>query len=208
MDTNIFIYREEYRIVEKDLQELFQLLNELKSELIVHPLSISELNNDANLTRKKVNISKIRSYSLLQNFPDSSVDLEFNKLFGSPKNSHDRIDREILYSIYRDAANFLITEDKGMLKQAEKVGISDRVFLISEALDYFKNYLPSKLKIHTPPALKTDYLYNINIQDHIFDSLRKSYQGFDEWFKAKSRENRKCYYHERSDGSLGAISNL
>lgn len=205
IDTNIFIYREEDCVVKKDLTGLLQILNQIKTELVVHPLSIEELKKDKNTVRKNVNISKIQAYSIIQMPPDSSKDLNYCNVLKPPRNTHDKIDNEILYSLYKNTVDFLITEDAGIHKKAQKINISDRVFLITEAIEYFSKYQPSDLSILIPPALKECHLYNIDVNDPFFDSLREGYPDFNEWFIKKSREDRKCYAHKRSDGSLGAI---
>lgn len=204
IDTNIFIYREEYRVVDEDLTELLQLLNEIKSELVVHPLSIEELRNDKDSSRRAVNLSKIQAYSTLTKPPDSSKDSKYRELIPIRENSHDKIDNEILYALYRDSVSYLITEDKGIHKKAQLIGVSDRVFFIGEALDHFNKYLPSKIATLTPPGLIEDYLHNIDLEDTFFDSLRADYD-FNKWFKQKCREGRKCYVHKLSNGTLGAI---
>jgi len=43
LDTNIFISREADRVVSSDLVILLGIFNELRSELLVHPLSVTEL---------------------------------------------------------------------------------------------------------------------------------------------------------------------
>lgn len=204
IDTNIVINREQYRVVEKDLIELLRLLNEIKSELVVHPLSIEELRKDKDPERREINLSKVHAYSILKKPPDSTRDAIFNQLIPHSVNPHDKIDNEILYALYKNSVNYLITEDKGIHKKAQFVGVSNSVFLVSEALEYFTNLLPSRLTSFVPPALKEEYLYNINLHDPFFDSLREVYD-FDTWFKKVAAQGRKCYVHERSDGTIGAI---
>jgi len=53
--------------------------------------------------------------------------------------------------------------------------------------------------------LREEYVYNLNLRDHIFDSLKNEYTEFDAWSKKISREGRKCLVHFREDGSLDAL---
>lgn len=205
LDTNIFIYREQDRVLSHDLAKLLQLLNKLGAELVIHPLSVSELQRDSDIRRREVNLSKIEAYSHLENPPDSSNDTLFCELDRHAKNSHDVIDNALLYAVYRNAVEFFITEDRGLHKKAQLIGIGERVFLISEAVHDFNRYLPSQEIIPTPPALVRDKMHNIDLSDPIFDSLREEYPGFNEWFMRKAQEGRECYVYRRSDGSLGAI---
>ena len=38
-----------------------------------------------------------------------------------------------------------------------------------------------------------DYLYNIDINDKFFDSLKEDYADFTKWFLRKSQENKAAY---------------
>jgi hypothetical protein len=59
IDTNIFIYREDYRIIPPNLIRLLQILNRLKVEILIHPKSVEEIKKDYNEDRKKVVLSKL-----------------------------------------------------------------------------------------------------------------------------------------------------
>jgi hypothetical protein len=54
LDTNIFIYREDNHVLSENLQELLRILSEAKAEVIVHPLSLEDLQRDTDNKRKKV----------------------------------------------------------------------------------------------------------------------------------------------------------
>lgn len=205
LDTNIFISREADRVVSSDLANLLGILNELRTELLVHPLSIIELKKDKDEKRREVNLSKIRAYSILDNPPNPASDTMFISSIGEPKSEHDRIDNAILFCIYRNAADFFITEDREILKKSQNLGLEDRVFLVAEALVFFNRQIPLKEQIPTPPALVHDYMYNLNIDDPIFQTLMADYPPFRTWFADKSREGRRCYVHRRSDGTIGAL---
>jgi len=60
--------------------------------------------------------------------------------------------------------------------------------------------------VSSPPALKLEYAYNLDISDTIFDSLKKDYPEFIEWFEEKCcRKGRKCWVHFREDNKIGAL---
>jgi predicted RNA-binding protein with PUA-like domain/rRNA-processing protein FCF1 len=205
LDTNIFIAREADRVISSDLTSLLGIFNKLKTECLVHPLSITELKNDKDEKRREINLSKIRTYQVLENPPNPETDRNYVSSIGEPRSDHDRIDNAILFCIYRNAVDFLITEDREIHKKAQKLGLGDRVFLVGEALSFFKKQIPSAEKISTPPALVHDYVYNLKIEDTIFQSLISDYPDFRQWFERISREGRRCYVHKRSDGTIGAL---
>jgi predicted nucleic acid-binding protein len=194
IDTNIFIHREDYGVVPKELQELMKVLTTLKAEVLVYPKSVRELENDANVERRKISLSKINTYPVLDSPPDPSLDIFFLEKVGASENSHDQVDNFMLYAVYRDSVSYLISEDKEVHKKALRVGLRDRVLSFQEANCSFKEFLP-KEKLEHPPALREEFVYNLNVADPFFDSLKKEYPDFDKWFKKISTEGRKCYVH-------------
>ncbi len=204
IDTNIFIYREDNQPLTEDLRKLLKLINETNITLLIHPFSIAEIKKDKDEIRRKTILSKIETYPILDKPPKPKLDKKYEEKIGIEKNEHDRIDNAILYSVYRNSIDFLITEDKGIHKKARKLSIQDRIFLIQDALEFFEEYTQKK-PLTTPPALKHDYVYNIDINDPIFRSLRNEYPNFDEWIIQCSREGRKCLVNYRSENKLGAI---
>jgi len=159
--------READRVVSSDLANLLGIFNELRSELLVHPLSVTELKNDKDEKRREVNLSKYEQYSILDNPPNPASDTNYLSSIGEPKSEHDRIDNAILFCIYRNAADFLLLKIARYSK-ISNLGLEDRVFLVAEALVFFNRQIPLKEQIPTPPALVHDYMYNLNIDDPIF----------------------------------------
>ena len=204
LDTNILIYREDNHILPSDLLELHKILNDLNAIIITHPLSLEDIRKDKNETRRDVTLSKIQTYNMLDSYPSPKTDLEYLNNFKIEEGSNDSIDATILYSVYRNAVDFFITEDRRLLRKAKKLGLGDRVLLIIDALQSF-GILVQKDEIIFPPALKRDYVYNLNLRDPIFNSLKEEYPGFSRWFEDISRKHRKCWVHYRKNQEIGAV---
>jgi hypothetical protein len=194
IDTNIFIGRENNSVVPLDLQELLKLLALLRTEVLIHPKSVDEIENDPNEKRKRISLSKLEVYPCLESPPDPSQDTVFLDTVGKPKNSHDIIDNFMLYAVYKDAISYLITEDKGLQGKAHKCHLEDRVLPCLEAKELFESHLP-KEKIEHPLALDYTPIHNIDLADPFFNSLKKEYPGFAAWFRKISQEGRKGYVH-------------
>jgi predicted nucleic acid-binding protein len=196
IDTNIIIHRENYHVLPKDLQELMKTLSTLKAELLIHPKSIEEIRNDLNKQRKEISLSKMSTYTMLDSPPDPLLDISFLNAVGGTKvtNPHDQVDSFMLYAVYRNAVNYLISEDKEIHKKAAKVGLRARVLSCQEALEVLQAQLP-KENVEHPPALKWESVYNLNIDDPFFDSLKQEYPDFKTWFEKISTAGRKCYVH-------------
>jgi len=209
LDTNIFIYREDDRIISQNVSDLFRLLNNVSVNILIHPASVADIQRDTDQKRREVMLSKIRMYRELAHPPAASKDPAFVAIVGEPRRSQDAIDNEILYAVSKGAVDFLVTEDAEIHQKAVAAGISDRVFHIDDAREYFKKFLPKKDKIYAPPALKEDFLYNLNLSDPFFDSLKHDYPrvgkspSFEEWFKDKAR--RPCFVSYQSPDRIGAL---
>jgi hypothetical protein len=194
IDTNIFIHRENYHQVPETIQKLSRTLTILKIEVLIHPESIGEIKRDPNEERKEIALSKIYTYPALESPPDMSLDIEFLRKIGLSSGTHDIVDNALLYAVYRDAVDFLISEDKEIHSKALKLNLKDRVFSSDEALSIFEKNLP-RPKIRHPPALREEYVHNLDVNDSFFDSIKAEYHGFEGWFKKISREGRKCWVH-------------
>ena len=205
IDTNIFIYREDDRIISENVCELFGLLNEISVEILIHPASVADIRRDTNTRRRDVMLSKIGMYKQLSHPPSATADADFVRIVGHPASPQDSVDNEILYSVVRGAIDFILTEDVGIHRKAFATGVSDRVLHIDDAIQFFRQFVHRKEKIPSPPGLKEDFMYSLALNDPIFDSLKRDYPEFEEWFRKKSREHRKCYVSYRTDGSLGSL---
>jgi predicted nucleic acid-binding protein len=194
IDTNVVIGRESNMVVPPSLQELLKTLGSLKAEVLVHPESIREIQKDSNLERKKIALSKVCTYALLDSSPNPEGDNTFSQVVGFAGNPHDRVDNLLLYSVFRNAVDYLISEDREVQRKAQRLNLADRVFSCEDASGCFKKMLPSD-KVERPPALKWESLHTLNLNDPFFDSLEAEYPSFETWFTEKSREGRKGWVH-------------
>jgi predicted nucleic acid-binding protein len=204
IDTNIFINREGDQVLSENQQALSRILHEIGALQIVHPLSVRELAKNSNPEKQRVMISKIRAYPQLESPPDPMLDAGFCAQITPKPGTNDGIDDALLYCVYRDAVDYLITEDRKIIAKASRLGIDDRVFLISDALEFFRQFTISE-KPGAPPGLEEDFIYNLNLADPIFDTLKKDYEEFESWFRKISRQGRKCWVHYNPDESIGAL---
>lgn len=204
IDTNIFIYRENYHVIPSNLQSLLKILNDLAVQILVHPLSVREIERDKNHERRKIVSSKIKTYLLLDDPPRPETDQHFLSLVGQANNLYEVVDNSLLYCVYKNAVDFLLTEDGAIRRKSERLGISDRVFGTDEAVEYFKKQLVVE-KVPKPPALNYVPAHNLDINDPIFSSLKEEYPNFIEWWEKISREGRKAWVYYFKDKILGAI---
>lgn len=53
--------------------------------------------------------------------------------------------------------------------------------------------------------IKYEYLYNIDLNDTFFDSLKKDYKNFNNWYAKKSFENKRAYITYDKNNKLGSF---
>lgn len=203
LDTNILILRENNHLVPANLSQMMMLMHKLEqSSIWVHPLSRQEILKDKNEERKRINISKISTYAELEGYPDYQKDVDFGKIIPVASTSNDIIDNQLLYCVYKNVVDFLITEDQALLNKAISVGLEQQVLNINEAALFFKNYCPNT-KIDLLPTFSRNFGYEINLKDPIFDSLKKEYTGFENWWNKKV--NRREIFLYKQNNKIGAI---
>ena len=197
-DTNILIHIEDPKELSPNLQDLLNIIRRYGHQIFIHPASLKDINNDKDVQRRSIILSKLKGYPLIE-LPPKPTD-DFLSMMGPSSSSNEINDNEILFAIQKNAADFLVTEDYGLHKKANRIDLDDRVLSIASALDYFKNLHARIVPKHA--LLKEDYVRNLNIDDPFFDLLKEDYGdiSFRDWFKRISIEGRKCWvYHEDSN---------
>lgn len=204
LDTNIIIPLEDSSsALENSFGEFVRLAGEHQHLLLAHPSSIDDIKRDVDITRQKISLSRFNKYSLLDSPPEPNFeDLTEYQLNQSTEN--DRVDNEILFAIFRDAANILVSEDRRLHAKAARLGIKDRVFYLQQAVEFLRR-LYQKIPV-TLPNIQELPLYQIDLGNPFFDSLREDYPDeFDAWFKKAAREGRRAWAYKTQSGQLGAI---
>lgn len=204
IDTNVVIPLEDStHVLEESLSKLVRLANENGHQLLAHPSSYDDIARDPDTNRRSISLSRLRKYSTLQDPPKPSA-IELSNLGLVERDDNDRVDNEILYTLYRDAANILITEDRGLHKKALQIGIADRVHYIQQATSFLE-HLHARIGV-VLPSIEEVPLHQIDLKSSFFDSLRNDYKPFDKWYQEKAREGRTAWVYRDSEGNPGAIA--
>ena len=203
IDTNILILREDDRIIADDLAALMRLFSENNIQQLVHPLSIKEVEGDRDDRRREVMLSKLPAYAVLDSPPDPRQDSSFRHMLERTDRELE-VDDHLLYTVYRNAVDYLITEDKGIHRKAKRNNIQDRIRTIADT-HALATVRYEKRPPTPPPAICQVPANNLDENDPIFDSLRDEYEGFDDWLNKTKRKGRECWVHRCSDGSIGAL---
>jgi GNAT superfamily N-acetyltransferase len=183
LDTNIFIPLEDSsQVLDESLSDLVKLANQHGHSLLIHPASREDIERDSNLQRKEISLSRIDKYPKLE-FPPVLSEEELRELGLAQNKDNDRIDNLILYALYRDTVELLVTEDRGMHKKAIQLGLTDRIHYIQQASELLRK-LHTKERV-TLPSIKDVPTHCLDLKDPFFDSLREGYPDFNKWFTEK-----------------------
>jgi hypothetical protein len=204
LDPGIFLFQESDQVISNNIKYLLKILKQGNAEIIIHPLSIEYLERYIDELRRQTIHSEIQEYPLLEAYPDPKMDRSYLNAVRNSTENKNNISNIILYSVYKDSVDFLITEDRSIHKKASGIGIDDRVLLIDEALQVFINYIP-EYGITAPSPLKNELVKNLDLEDPIFDTLKEEYPEFQNWFEKIASKGRRSWVYYRNDGSIGAL---
>lgn len=168
-------------------------------EVLVHPNIGRDLQSDTNRDRRNARTALLKKYQLLPN--PQSVPQALRNILGNPKpGSHDEVDDELLASLFVSEVDFLVTEDVGIHKKAEKMEMADKVVTIDEMLRMIRTW--SAERILTLPAVHLLTCDKLDATDPIFDSLRDDYTkaSFDGWMAKCIAEQRHAWVIFRAGG--------
>jgi predicted nucleic acid-binding protein len=206
LDTNLVIAREDPASPPVGLSDLLRLLADRGVRVLVHPITVAELEGDRNQERRSVVQAKARSYPVLEAPP--VVTPAFANEAGGSGGTHDDNDIAILFAVRSDAVNLLVTEDKDLIHRATRTALESRVLSVSAATEYFRS-LFSESRPVAQRVLRNVPVHElipfIERGDPFFESIREDYPGFDKWVRDIAREGRKCIWMPARDESVGAL---
>ncbi|KGN77450.1 hypothetical protein HW49_10565 [Porphyromonadaceae bacterium COT-184 OH4590] len=170
----------------------------------IHPIQFEDINRDKEENRKKIVLSRLKQYSLIEN-PPFLTEEERYKLNLNESNVNDKVDNNLLFSLYRGAVHILVTNDEGIHKKSQTIGLHDKVYRLDQFLIFLQSYINIP-KTYNFTGVKEGFLYEIDKKQPFFDSLRNAYIDFDSWYQKSAENQRKCWYIEDNNNKIMAIA--
>jgi hypothetical protein len=202
IDTNVLIGLEDAQPVQASLSELVRLCGENGVSLFVDGANYDDVERDSDVTRRKITLSKLEKFPRLRSLPLHN-DARLAARFGVIKNDNDLSDVRLLAAVDAKAVDFLITQDIGLHRRAEKAALDNNVLTVEEALEWMRQSFTSK-HVSLPYVVERK-AYEIDQSDSIFDSLRSDYSDFTAWFDKCRREHRNCWVLEADETTAGIV---
>ena len=199
LDTNVLIPLEDSQLpLAPSLTSFVRLAHLHGHVLLYHPASEDDIREDRNVDRRNQTLQRLGQYERLDARPECPWNIAGMRV-------NDCRDNEILYALSLNAANGLVTEDRGIHDKAKALGIANRVYTIQTANDQL-------LRLHRQvvlalPNVSEVPLYSLTPQlDSVFfDSLREGYPEFDNWFARKAQSGVRAWISNDEAGEVGAI---
>ncbi len=195
IDISIVHYQEDNTIIPDSLQQLLQLFLENRVQVLIHPLSFNYMDNNEKKEQRGVILSKFNSWAELKSPPNPDEDYPFRVIIKWTGNGNDIIDDNLLYSVYRDAADFLITNRNRIHDKAAEIDIADRVLYLDEALKYFSKQFPRINFKASAPVLKRVPLRDLDLGSPSFGELIEDYGDFVKWFEREAEKGREAWVY-------------
>jgi predicted nucleic acid-binding protein len=204
IDTNVIIGLEDNHAVQPAFAQLLSKASKHKVDVMVHEAARDDIQRDRNVTRRNISLSKLEKFQLLRKVRGLEQS-ELERKFGHLARPNDVVDATLLDCIERGAADFLVTEDRGLHERARRVSpeLERRVLFVADAVQLLKTtYEPVDAPVRYVEEVSA---HEIQLTDEIFRSLREDYSAFDTWWREKCvRERRPCWA-VFDDGLAGLI---
>lgn len=207
LDTNIFIPLEPGSIDDIEAStnpamELARICNEQGVQLFLHPETITDINHDRNEDRRALRKTLANRYIFLVNPPPISS--EISALLGEvDEDSNDWVDHNLIAAVHSGSVDFLITEDINIHKKAARLKLSEHVLTIADAIAFLKSLFDKSPP--PPPEVRSLFAYELDDSDPIFDSLRRDYNQFNDWFRKCKLEHRTSWVVMRNSGGYACV---
>lgn len=193
IDTNVFIGLEDDAEVAPNFASLQQLAARHGVEIFAHEAAIDDIGRDKNETRRRVSLSKIKKFPVINKMTgigQATLEIKFGKI----RRPNDLVDATLLHALEIGVADFLVTEDQGLHERAERISptFGARVLYVADAVSLLRTTYEAVAVVF--PAVVEMEANTISQDDPIFTSLRGDYPAFDEWWRDKCvKPMRKCW---------------
>lgn len=202
IDTNIFIPLESAAVFDELVSELSRLAHEHGHTVLIHPSTVSDFERDRDTQRRKERLNKLRKYPVLEDPPKLTEPVRLELGLGQ-STDNDRVDNDLLYAVKRNAVGLLISEDLGVHKKAQRLGIAERVHYVQQAVEFLRR-LHARARIALP-NVEDIALHNLDEREPLFESLVSDYAEFRTWFERIAQEGRRAWITRTDRNRLGAI---
>jgi predicted nucleic acid-binding protein len=204
IDTNVIIGLEDNHAVQPAFAALLSIAAKHKVDVLVHEAARDDLQRDRDPHRRLVSLSKLDKFQTLGKVR-GLTNAQLERDFGPLTRPNDLVDATLLDAIERGAADFLVTQDRGLHERARRhsAELGRRVLFVADAVQLLKTtYEPVQAPIRYVEEVTAN---QIPVDDSIFDSLREGYASFNNWWRDKCVAQRRPCWIVDDSGLAGIV---
>lgn len=190
IDTNVFIGLEEPKRVDPASAEIVRKCAEHAVEIFIHDAALLDISRDKDDVRRDISLSKLRKFQELKGPKLPSVAV-LEAQFGPIRKPSDEVDVALLYALYLNVVDLLITEDQGIHDRVKLTQLASQVLVVADALLWLRRTFDPRPVAF--PLVEDCKAHEIDRDDDIFDSLREGHPGFDKWWSKCVKQHRRCW---------------
>ena len=149
IDTNVIIGLEDNHTVQPAFAALHSVAARHGIGIFVHEAARDDIARDRDEARRRISLSKLDKFQTLskvRGLTEATLAAEF----GPVRNPNDLVDATLLHALEIGAADFLVTQDKGLHERARRHSseLGRRVLHVADAVDL----LPHDLRTEGKPC--------------------------------------------------------
>jgi ribosomal protein S18 acetylase RimI-like enzyme len=202
LDANILIALEDPRVVPPGVASLAQKSQLYSIALFLDEACVEDIKRDPNLMRREATLSKLEKFPVLIGVAHRPLSEQVAR-YGAIRDQNDWCDVQMLDTLDLGIVDFLVTEDRGILRRATNAGLRGRVFTVEDALGWIqRTFEPKEFRLRDIVSRK---VHQIDGNDDIFVGLRRDYPLFDEWLATCRRAHRDCWVVEIAGQLAGVV---
>src|SRR5262249_19111561 len=150
--------------------EIVRLCSEHAVGLFVDGANYDDVARDSDDARRAVTLSKLEKFQKLRSLP-SRPEHEWVARFGAINSDNDRSDVRLLAAVDAKAVDFLVSQDDGLHRRANRAGMDSKILTVEEALEWLRQiYQKKPIAL---PYITEQKAYQIDQKNSIFASLRQ-----------------------------------
>jgi GNAT superfamily N-acetyltransferase len=204
IDTNVIIHLEDNKTVEPAFAALTSLAAKHRVDIFVHEAARDDVGRDKDAVRRAISLSKLDKFQTLSKVRGLTI-AELSSAFGRLPKHNDIVDAILLHALHIGAADFLVSQDRGVHERARRHSpeLGRRVLYVADAVQLLRTtYEPIEPSVR---FINEVVAHAIPLTDTIFDSLREDYPGFDRWWTEKCVKQRRLCWIIEDDGIAGLL---
>lgn len=172
-------------------------------QLHIHPVTENEVYESKDSKFRSQMLTELKKFAKIE---ETEITAEVQEKISEHLENYNGSELRLLNTLYTDTTAHLVTNDRRLRDGADKLEFLSRVLTPDEAFGALQSWqAKSGTTQLSVEEISPDVL---NLNDPIFEGLRKDYPKFDEWMNKvrHDKENRRCWTIQNKKGVYQGIA--